>query len=100
VSSDPSERNSAALPPRCLGQEVLVLAEKHTAERCGTVEQIGIIDFGGTICLGGQNINASVQQRDGYCPADMDIHVQRQAHWSAQLAELLETLLKRRFAGL
>jgi hypothetical protein len=94
------ERNPAALPSRRLGQQVLVLAEKHTAERCGTVQQIWIIDFGTTICLSRQDINPSVQQYDRYCPPDMDIHVQRQAHSSAQLTELFEALLKWRFAGL
>jgi len=95
-----SEWNTTALPPRRLGQQVLVLAEENTPERCGTIEQIGIIEFGCTICLNGHDINASVQQGYGYCSPNMDIHVQGQAHWLAQLAEVFEPLLKWRFAGL
>ena len=40
---------SPTLPPCRLGQQVLVLAEKHTLERCGTG-------------LGGQDINASLSR--------------------------------------
>jgi hypothetical protein len=86
---DPGERNPAALAPCRLGQQVLVLTEKHTTERRRAVEQFGILNFGGIVCLSREDIHTPFQQRDGYCSPDMDIHVQRETHGQRSLPSSL-----------
>jgi len=66
---NPGKRNPTVLPPCRLREQVLVLAEEHTTERSGAVKKIGIIEFGCTIRLSGQDINTPVQQSDRNCPA-------------------------------
>ena len=71
--NDPGEAAGGALSGRGLGEEVLVLAEEHSAERCGAIEQRRVVQSGCAILLRRQYIYVAPLQALGDFIANVDV---------------------------
>ena len=84
--NDASELLATPLTLRCLRQQVIVLAEEHTAKLAGSVQQTGIFQLRRAIQLRRQNIHTPQQEPARDCCRHMHVQVEADAHASLPIS--------------
>ncbi len=79
---DAAKTLAGALSLGRLSQKIFILTEEHATKIRSPIQQSGIVELGGPVQLGGQDVHAAENQRPCDRSGHVNIQVEAEAHAS------------------